>query len=118
MGVIMWDMEIFSANGKTAETVEVMVDTGAIYSQLPASLLHRLGIVPRRIQRLRLADGSVSGFPIGVATVRVSNRDIPTIVVFGNEDAPWLMGAYTLEGTGLAVDPLGERLIPSDVLPL
>ena len=118
MGVIMWDMEIFSANGETAETVEVMVDTRAIYSQLPASLLHRLGIIPRRIQRLRLADGSVSGFPIGVATVRVSDRDIPTIVVFGNEDAPRLMGAYTLEGTGLAVDPLGERLIPSDVLPL
>ena len=34
-----------------------------------------------------------------------------TIVVFGEDDAPPLLGAYTLKGLALAVDPEAQRLV-------
>ena len=39
------------------------------------------------------------------------------LVVFGEDDAPSLLGAYTLEGLALAVDPVDQRLIPRGLLP-
>jgi hypothetical protein len=35
-----------------------------------------------------------------------------TLVVFGDLDAPVLLGAYTLESLRLAADPVSRRLIP------
>lgn len=43
-------------------------------------------------------------------------RAVPTIVAFGNDDGPVLLGAYTLEGMELMVDPLGEQLVPQGPL--
>ena len=34
-----------------------------------------------------------------------------TVVVFGDDGRPTLLGAVTLEGFGLGVDPLGQKLI-------
>jgi len=33
-------------------------------------------------------------------------------VVFGDDEATYLLGAYTLEGVRLAPDPVRRRLIP------
>lgn len=32
--------------------------------------------------------------------------------IFGEDDSPPVLGAYTLEGLALAVDPLNQRLVP------
>ena len=39
-----------------------------------------------------------------------------TIVVFGDEGAPALLGVYTLEAALLAVDPVGQTLVPTEAL--
>ena len=44
--------------------------------------------------------------------MRVEGRDTGTWAVFGNDDAGALLGAYTLEGVFLGVDPYNRRLIP------
>ena len=38
---------------------------------------------------------------------------IPTLVVFGEDHARALLGAYTLEGLRLAVDPTHRKLVPA-----
>ena len=88
-----------------------MVDTGASYSILPASILRGLGIVPYRTLPLTLADGSVKEYELGQAMVRINGDPAPTIVVFGEEEmlVP-LLGAYALEGLALKVNPLDGRL--------
>ena len=43
--------------------------------------------------------------------VRLNGQERTTLVVFGEEDTDALLGAYTLEGFGLAPDPVGRRLI-------
>lgn len=37
-------------------------------------------------------------------------------MVFGDEGVSPLLGAYTLEGVRLAVDPVGKRLVPTRAL--
>ena len=44
MGTFHWPLTVLSADGDREETVEALVDTGATYTSLPASLLSRLGV--------------------------------------------------------------------------
>ena len=50
---------------------------------------------------------------IDEARVTVNGESVTTRVVFGEDDAPWLLGAYTLEGLALAVDAVDQRLTPA-----
>ena len=110
-GVFSVPIEIGDLASTRFDCLEAMVDTGASYSILPASFLHRLGIVPYRTLPLTLADGSVIEYELGHAMVRIDGNAAPTIVVFGAEDmrVP-LLGAHALEGLALKVNPLDGRL--------
>ena len=87
--------------------VEATVDTGAAYTTLPASILHDLGITPM---------GRRTDMDIGRAWATIDGQSEITLVVFGEDDAPALLGAYTLEGLGLAVDPIAQRLVPTHLI--
>ena len=89
------------------------MDTGAAYTILPARLLHELGVEPMGKRRFLLADGRRVDMDYGRAWATVNSDSEVTIVVFGENDAPALLGAYTLEGLALAVDPTSQRLVPT-----
>ena len=112
MGTFFHPITIVGPNGE--ETVEALVDTGADFTMMPASLLQRLGIQPYREVRMRLADGRSSVWQLGRATARINGHDEPTICVFAPEDSRPAIGAYTLEGMLLGVDPSGRRLVPRE----
>ena len=116
MGTFSCRLEIFSADGSRSETVDALVDTGASFTSLPDELLHRLGIAPWRTVESELADGRVTENYIGNALVGLEGMQVFTIVMFAGENAPALLGAYTLEGATLAADPYRKRLVPSRVL--
>lgn len=117
-GTFKWPMRIVSADNERSEAIKATVDTGAFYSVVPARLLHDLGVERSASRRMRLADGRVVDADIGEARVTVNGESVTTLVVFGEDDAPSLLGAYTLEGLALTVDPVDQRLIPHDLLPL
>ena len=112
MGLFTWPFEIGSLNGDALEWVEGLVDTGAIYSSVPASTLRRLGVEATEVVEFELADGSVIERPLGDARARVEGREVITAVIFGDETDSALLGSYTLERVRLAVDSYGRRLIP------
>ncbi len=90
-----------------------LVDTGAFYTILPSSVLDELGVQRVGETRFVYADGRTGETDIGYAFASLNGgRAIPTVVAFGNDDGPVLLGAYTLEGMELMVDPLGEQLVP------
>ena len=93
-----------------------MVDTGSTFTCLPASLLRELGIVPYRRIQSELPDGSIVADDVGEAYVRVAGVERPTIVTFADENAPPVIGKYTLEGALLVVDPVRQRLVPTHAL--
>lgn len=116
MGTFSCPVNVRSADGSRSATVEALVDTGSTYTCLPDALLRDLGITPRRLIRTELADGRVVTEGIGEARVRVEGVEVTTIVIFAGEGAPALLGAYTLEGALLAVDPVQQRLYPTHAL--
>ena len=115
-GTFPYPLEVISADGRRSETVDATVDTGSTYTCLPADLLRELGIVPYRRIRSELADGSVVEDPVGEVRVRVEGVEITTIVIFADEGTPALLGAYTLEGALLVVDPVRQQLAPTHAL--
>lgn len=112
MGTFRVEIEIGDAAGARWETVEALVDTGATYTTAPAPLLRRLGVAPHTRDTFVLADSRHVEHDIGRSWIRVSGRAEVTLVVFGEPDAPPLLGAYALEGLRLAADPIGHRLVP------
>lgn len=116
MGTFYWPIEISSPDGSRWETVEALVDTGASHTVLPASMLRRLGVVPFRTVLHRIADGSRIPREIGETKLRVNGLEATRIVAFGDDDLPPLLGADTLQGILLVVDPVEERLVPTDAL--
>ena len=113
MGTFSCRLEILSADGIRSETVEALVDTGSTYTCLPDGLLRGLGLVPGWQMAAELADGRIVYDSIGEARIRLEGKEISTVVTFVPDDSPILLGAYTLEGIGMGVDPARRRLVPA-----
>ena len=96
---------------------EAMVDTGASDSMFPASMLERLHIEPVGSYPCRYANGETETRNYGVAAIRIGDQTNVCPVIFGPEEI-FLMGATTLEIFKLAVDPVGQELIPVPALRL
>ncbi len=116
MGTFSWPLRVSSMDGQQSRDIEAAVDTGAAYTTLPAHLLHDLGIAPMGKRRFLLADGRRVEMDYGQAWATIDGESVVTLVVFGEDDAPALLGAYTLEGLALAVDPVEQRLIPTHLI--
>lgn len=112
MSTFFHTLEVAASPAGPFEPVEALVDTGATYTWLPASLLSRLGLQPAFRRRFTLADGRSIERDVGQAAVRIDGQALFTVCIFGDEGSTPLLGAVTLEEFGLAVDPVNKRLIP------
>ncbi len=112
MGFVSSTLRLANLNGGSWAEVEAIVDTGATYTVAPGRLLRELGIEPLRTSQVELADGSVREYQRGEARVTIDGSSAVTPVIFGEDDAELLIGVVTLEELELAIDPIGERLIP------
>ena len=59
MGEIRLTIEVGDTKGERFEPVDVMVDTGSTFSQVPSDLLRQLGVPVQRTLESELADGSI-----------------------------------------------------------
>ena len=112
MGTFNCSLKLESMDGERSLEIDALVDTGAFYTMVPASQLTELGVTPFERVRLRMADGRVNEYGLGQAVATVDGRSIPTLVILGEDHAPPLLGAYTLEGLRLMVDPNNAALVP------
>ena len=108
--------ELGDITGARFEKVEGVVDTGSIFTAAPRELLERLGVPPTRRERFRLANGQVTENDVGDAMVRLAGKTSSTPGIFNEPGEPVLLGAVTLEGLLLAVDPVHRTLIPVEGL--
>ena len=89
-----------------------MVDTGSEYTWIPAKTLEKIG-VNREKKDLTFvtANGQTVTRSVGFAILRVEKYFTIDEVVFGEPgDLTWL-GARTLEGLSLVVDPRRKKLV-------
>ena len=100
------------ARPRSASTQRFLVDSGAVYSVVPRTLLRRLGIRPHSSRTFILADGSEITRPIGDATFRIGDNLGSSPVIFGEKGDASLLGMVSLESLGLVLDPMKRVLRP------
>ena len=111
MGLTFLELEIGNpANPAVTERLDFLIDSGAIYSVVPAPVLERLGIQPLATQEFRLANGTKVQRKKGMAVFKYGDRIGGADVIFGEEGDSILLGAFTLEALGLSLDPLRREL--------
>jgi aspartyl protease family protein len=111
-GVFRVRVEIAGLGHDRFQPLVALVDTGATYSFVPRNVLDRLGVAPEEEWPFVLADGREVHYDVAAVRVRLQGRTRHTLAVFGDEGSEPLLGAYTLEGFGLAADPVNRRLVP------
>lgn len=105
------------ANGHRSEEVQCLVDSGAVYSLVPEPVLQRLEIEPHSTREFVLASGEVIHRRLATATFEYEGRRGDSMVIVGEPGDDPLLGATTLEGFGLVLDPFRRELRPMQ-LPL
>ena len=117
MGLTVLEIEVGNpANPDMRDKVEFLIDSGAILSVVPSTILEKLDIKPIMEEEFRLADGSKVIRKKGIALYRYGERAGGADVIFGEEGDHTLLGALTLEALGLALDPLKRELKPIPML--
>lgn len=117
MGLTSITLEVGNvADPEHTINVLCLVDSGAIYSVIPRAILESLGIKPIARETYRLADGQEIQRDKGVALFSYDGRRGGADVIFGEQDDATLLGAFTLEALGLALDPLRRVLKPLPLL--
>ena len=118
MGQFMQSIQVSGLNGGPSVEVEALVDTGAVYTVLPASTLRALGVTPDDAMEFEFGDQRTATYDIGEARVGLKGYSRATTVVFGPEDVVPLLGVVVLEQMALMVDPFGRQLVSRRVLRL
>ena len=116
MGAFSVTIGLGDPQGQRFEDVDALVDAGATLTSAPASLLRQIGVTPTRKGTFRLANGRQVEMDMAETRVSVEGLETTTWVLFGEEAAPALLGAMTLEGLLLGVDPFNRRLVPVEGL--
>ena len=116
MGTFYMSIELGNEQGTNWHTLDALVDTGASTTSVPASVLRQLGVRPVSTERFRFAQGEVQELPVGYTWVRFAGKELMTQVIFNAEGTSPLLGAMALEAAYMAVDPVGQRLIPVEGL--
>ena len=103
---------------RIVELPDVLVDTGSELTWVPAAVLESLGIRRRQTMRFRQATGSIVERATGAAIVHAAGTSAADEVVFAEPGDMTLLGARSLEGLRLGVDPLTKRLVDTGPMPV
>lgn len=119
MGTFRINIEIENpvAPGRREALRDVLVDTGAELSWFPATVLESLGIQRRKVWHFRQADGTVLTRWTGPAFIYAADTSATDDVVFGEPRDLILLGARSLEGLNLRIDPVRKTLVDAGPAP-
>lgn len=98
------------------QEIQLLADSGAAYSIVPAEMLHRLGIKPVGKRRFRLADGSMIERDYGLMRIELGEQVGATRVVFGGAGDAAVLGVTSLEELELKINPVTGELEPLELL--
>ena len=104
------------ADPKKGRDLDLLVDTGAIYSIVPAEFLKGLDIRPLGKRSFTLADGGKVEREVGGALYKIGKHEGYASVVFGSKKDKPLLGVTALEEMGLQVDPVTKQLRRTELL--
>jgi len=114
MGSFSAKLRVWNPNSpEKVEEVQAMVDTGAAFSWIHRDRLERLGVTTLRRIGFRAIDGSILERDTAAVWVASDGFTAPDIVVMAERNDMEVIGVHTIEGLGLAADPVQKKLIPT-----
>jgi predicted aspartyl protease len=103
---------------KSAVIPRILVDTGSEYTSVPTTTLKKIGIRREKKDLLFvMANGQPVTRSVGFAIIRLDKFFTIDEVVFAEKGDLLLLGARTLEGLNLTVDPRRKKLVAAGPLP-
>ena len=115
VGTFYADFTLWSPDHTRSRTLNGLVDTGAAYTRVPASILEELGIARFETRTFSLADGSRREMSIGLVDLELEGRHRTVYVLFGDEKGQVVLGSMALSAFALAADAKNRRLIPGEL---
>jgi len=116
MGFTYIKIRVYSVDLTRWEDMDVLVDSGELFTSIPRFILERLGLKPITRQRLRVYGGGIVERDVGGTVVEYGGRRAVVPIVFGEpEDIP-ILGATSLESLGYQIDPVSRKLKPVELL--
>ena len=111
-------IENFVDRRRSAVISRILVDTGSEYTWVPATTLEKIGIKREKKDLLFvMANGQQVTRSVGFAIIRLDKFFTIDEVVFAEKGDLLLLGARTLEGLNLTVDPRRKKLVAAGPLP-
>ena len=96
----------------------VLVDTGSENTWISEETLRALGVAPEKQGvAFVMANGGLLTREVGFAIIRVGDRLTIDEVVFAQKGDLQILGARSLEGLNLMVDPAKKKLVSAGPLP-
>src|SRR5713226_1398581 len=107
MGLTLLTLRVANpARPKKLVPVELLVDSGAVYSVVPGAVLRKLNVHAHSTEVFTLADGSHIRRRRGDLLFWLSGKQGMAPVIFGEKGDSTLLGAVTLEALGVILDPI------------
>ncbi len=111
-------IENVAERSKGAAISKLLVDTGSEFTWVPEATLDRLAIQrEKKDLEFTMANGQRVTRSVGFAIVRVDKHFTVDEVVFAEKGDLLLLGARTLAGLNLTVDPRKKKLVAAGPLP-
>jgi predicted aspartyl protease len=114
MGTFYVGCSLVNPADRTREVAvpSALVDTGSECTWIDAEVLRGIGLTPeKKAVPFESADGRTMERDIGFAIVRVAGRITIDEIVFALPGDLQILGARSLEGLNLMVDPARKRLL-------
>lgn len=112
MSAVFVTIEVGDWRGERSERLDALVSTRATFTQIPTSVLKRLGVTESREVSVRSATGEISREQAGEVRLRLEGREFLTPVLFcGDAETP-VVGIVALGTALLSLDEATGRLIP------
>ena len=103
---------------QAATVPRALVETGSAYTWIPSKTLDKIGVNrEKKDLAFTMANGQTITRSVGFAILRVEKHFTIDEVVFGEPGDMTLLGARTLEGLSLTVDPRRKKLVAAGPLP-
>ena len=119
-GVSIFKVNIVACNPRSEERttppMEALVDTDSELTWLPADVLLKIGVTPRRKRAFLTATKQAVEREVGYAILRANGYETADEVVFAEPGDLTLLGVRTLEGFGVMVDNIAHRFVATTTL--
>ena len=119
MGFTYVEVNLYNpANPEKNAKVNLLVDSGALFTSIPRELVQRLGLEAMERRKLKVYGGAVLERDIGGAVIEYQGHRAVAPVIFGEPQDTSVLGVTALESLGYELDPVTKKLKPVELLML